>query len=199
MYVLLTAFDDPSSHMHQNDLFAISHYHAEEDGLPNLEESNSKEPQFDDASSLISIVKYPTDNRDFSQAHPVISVGEVERLRASISEVKTSAEVSAYMYNIIIHMRLHRYVAGGVSALATRHFRAIVHALAPLHNLAYIPPSLVDLAARKVYAHRIVLATSKTERSLQWGSDTKAVEEALRGVTVEDAIESVIASVEAPL
>lgn len=96
-------------------------------------------------------------------------------------------------------MRLNRYVAGGVSAYATRHLRAIVRALAPLHNLTYIPPSLVALAVRKVYAHRIILATSKTERSMQWGSDYQAVEEILKGATVEDAIESVISSVEAPL
>ena len=62
-----------------------------------------------------------------------------------------------------------------------------------------MPPSLVALAARKVYPHRLVLATADTERSLQWGSDPQAVKEMLEGVTVEDAIEDVIDSVETPL
>lgn len=30
--------------------------------------------------------------------------------------------------------------------------------LAPLHSLAYVPPALVALAARKCYAHRVALA-----------------------------------------
>lgn len=36
-----------------------------------------------------------------------------------------SSEVRAYLHNIIVFMRLHRAVAGGVSALATRHFSTL--------------------------------------------------------------------------
>lgn len=68
-----------------------------------------------------------------------------------------------------------------------------------LHGLNYIPPSLVTLAVRKVFAHRIVIATPETERSMQWGSDRGAVEEALEGMTPERVIEEVLASVEVPL
>lgn len=110
-----------------------------------------------------------------------------------------TAEVAAYLHNITLFMRLSRYLAGGVSALATRHFRTIVHALAPLHDLTYCPPSLVALAARKIYPHRLILATADNERSLQWGSEPKVVEEMLEGVTVEEAIEIILKSVEAPL
>lgn len=186
--------------MLQNDLFAISHHHSEDDGFPNLEEQASLvAPPLDDAASLSSVVKYPFPDQEITRDLPSITSDEIETLRAAVSDVRVSAEVAAYLHNIVIFMRLNRYVAGGVSAYATRHLRAIVRALAPLHNLTYIPPSLVALAVRKVYAHRIILATSKTERSMQWGSDYQAVEEILKGATVEDAIESVISSVEAPL
>lgn len=96
-------------------------------------------------------------------------------------------------------MRLSRYVNGGVTAPATRQLKALVKALAVVHGLDYVSPSLVDLAVRKVYAHRLVLATAETERSLQWGSDPGVVKRALRGFTVERAIEEVLASVETPL
>lgn len=181
-------------------MFAISHYHSEEDGFPNLEEQHFQEPPpSDDAVSISSVVKHPIPDQDALRSFPVISPDEVQTLRAAVKDVRVSAEVASYLHNIVIFMRLNRFVAGGISAYATRHFRAIVYALAPLHDLTYAPPSLVALAARKVYAHRLVLATSNTERSMQWGSDYRAVEQVLQGVTVEDAIESVLSSVEAPL
>ncbi|THW66083.1 hypothetical protein D6D20_01601 [Aureobasidium pullulans] len=201
LFVALQASESKSRlGFHLNDMFAISHYHSEEDGFPNLEEQHFQEPPpSDDAVSISSVVKHPIPDQDALRSFPVISPDEVQTLRAAVKDVRVSAEVASYLHNIVIFMRLNRFVAGGISAYATRHFRAIVYALAPLHDLTYAPPSLVALAARKVYAHRLVLATSNTERSMQWGSDYRAVEQVLQGVTVEDAIESVLSSVEAPL
>jgi len=71
--------------------------------------------------------------------------------------------------------------------------------LAPLHGLDYISPSMVALAARKIYAHRITITTPENERSMQWGSSLEAVKAVLEGVTVEDVIEEVLESVEVPL
>jgi hypothetical protein len=71
--------------------------------------------------------------------------------------------------------------------------------LAPLHSLTYITPSLVALAARKTYPHRVVLAAPERERSLQWGSQLAAVKELMNGVTVEDIIEEVLENVDTPL
>jgi hypothetical protein len=71
--------------------------------------------------------------------------------------------------------------------------------LAPFHSLSFITPSLVALAVRKIYPHRLVLMKAKRERSLQWGSSLDAVTELLRDVTVEDIIEEVLESVETPL
>jgi MoxR-like ATPase len=187
-------------HNLQNDMFAISHHHTEDDGFPNLEEQQFEEPpQSNDAASISSVVKHSFPNKEALSESPTITPEEIQDLRAAVKTVRVSAEVAAYLHNIVIFMRLNRFVAGGVSAYATRHFRTIVHALAPLHGLTYVPPSLVDLAARKVYAHRLILATTNTERSMQWGSDFRAVEQILKDVTVADAIESVLSSVEAPL
>ncbi|CAD0090735.1 unnamed protein product [Aureobasidium vineae] len=184
----------------ENDMFAISHHHTEDDGFPNLEEQEFKEPpQSDDAVSISSVVKHTLSNGEAVSESPSITPNEIQDLRTAVISVRVSAEVAAYLHNVVIFMRLNRFVAGGISAYATRHFRAIVYALAPLHGLEYVPPSLVALAARKVYAHRLILATPSTERSMQWGSDFRAVEQVLQGVTVEDAIESVLSSVEAPL
>lgn len=129
----------------------------------------------------------------------IISQEDLEHLYNNMSRVKITAEVSAYLHNITVFMRWHRYVAGGVTAMATRHLRVTVKAMAVLHGLSFVTPSLVALAVRKTFPHRLVLATAETERSLQWGSDAGAVEESLDGVTPEVAIDAVLATVEIPL
>lgn len=75
----------------------------------------------------------------------------------------------------------------------------VYRALAVLHGLNYITPSLVDLAVRKIYTHRIVITDPEHERSLQWGSSLDAVKEVLYGLTVDDIIEEVLEAVETPL
>jgi hypothetical protein len=71
--------------------------------------------------------------------------------------------------------------------------------LAPLHGLDYVTPSIVALAAKKIYPHRIHIAPPERERSMQYGSDLNAAQELLEGVTPETVIEAVLNSVECPL
>jgi hypothetical protein len=71
--------------------------------------------------------------------------------------------------------------------------------LAPLHGLDYVTPSIVALAAKKIYPHRIQIAPPEKERSMQYGSDLNAVQELLDGITPERVIEAVLNSVECPL
>ena len=71
--------------------------------------------------------------------------------------------------------------------------------LAPLHGLDYVTPSLVALAARKIYPHRIRITAPERERSMQWGSDLEAVKELLEGITAGEIVEEVLREVPAPL
>ncbi|KAK4546410.1 hypothetical protein LTR36_002087 [Oleoguttula mirabilis] len=172
--VVLSKQDARLSH-HLHDMFAMSHFHAEEDGLPHLEGT------WETVTSRL------------------FATEDIKHLRSLADRVKLTGEVAAYLHNIVVFMRMSRFIKGGVTATATRHLRTVALALAPLHGLDYVPPSLIALAARKVYPHRLVLATAETERSLQWGSDPEAVRELLEGLTAEDVIEDVLGSVETPL
>jgi hypothetical protein len=102
--------------------------------------------------------------------------------------------------NITSFLRMHRAVAGGITAAATRHFTHLARCLAPLHRIDYVTPALVALAARKVYLHRVrVVADPEKERSVQWGSSVDAVGAMLEHVGPEDVIEDVLDMVAAPL
>lgn len=160
---------------HLNDTFCMSHFHNAEDGLPHTEYPREK-PQ-----------------------PPDFDAEDIKHLRDLAKNAQMTAEIAQYLHNVLLFMRNSRYVKGGVTAAATRQLRVLSAALAPLQGIDYIPPSLVAIAARKIYAHRLVLATSQNERSLQWGSDPEAIKQLLKGVTVDNVIEDVIASVETPL
>ncbi|KAK5122099.1 hypothetical protein LTR85_004345 [Meristemomyces frigidus] len=175
LFVVVLSRPDARLSHHLHDMFAMSHFHAQEDGLPHLEGTLER------------------------TASPLFSTEDIKDLRSRTGQVRLTGEVAAFLHNIVVFMRMSRYVKGGVTAAATRHLRAVALALAPLHGLDYVPPSLIALAARKVYPHRLVLATAETERSLQWGSDPEAVREMLEGMKAEDVIEDVLGSVETPL
>lgn len=114
-------------------------------------------------------------------------------------KVTVTAEMKAYLQNIVTFLRLHRAVGGGISPRATNHFDILVRSLAPLHGLDFVTPSLVSLAAKKIYNHRISICTPENERSMQYGSDLKAVSALLEDITAADVIEDVLEAVEAPL
>ena len=176
-FMILVISSKPGSRLskHLNDLFCMSHSHSEQDGLVSLSGPASK-----DALSSFSDV-------------------ELKELRTLAEEARMTPEIAAYLHNIVVFMRSNRYINGGVTATASRHLRVISKVLAPLHGLNYVPPSLVALACHKIYPHRLNLATTKTEKSLQWGSDPRAVQRLLEGMTIEGAINDVLASVETPL
>jgi MoxR-like ATPase len=116
-----------------------------------------------------------------------------------MEKVVLSTEIRRYIHDVLTFLRVHRAVASGVSPRASKHFELLVRCLAPLHGLNFATPSLVALAARKVYMHRLTLVTVEQERSMQYGSDAAAVADWLDGVTVEGVIEQVLLQVEVPL
>lgn len=114
-------------------------------------------------------------------------------------EVQVDVDVLRYQMNIVSFLRMHRAVAGGITPTATKHFEQLMKSLAPLHGLDYVTPSLVGLAARKVYLHRVDIVTPEKERSMLWGSELAAVRAILGGIGPDDVIEEVLAMVPAPL
>ncbi|KAJ4372590.1 hypothetical protein N0V86_007952 [Didymella sp. IMI 355093] len=200
LFVALNDLNTTRLSMHLNDQFFMSHKHYFEDGLPNLEEQHENAQVLEDDQSISSVIRTPPFASAKSAPKAALFLAEdLASFNARMAEVKISSEVRAYLHNIVVFMRLHRAVAGGISALSTRHFNTLACALAPLHGLDYISPSMVALAARKIYPHRIVITAPENERSLQWGSSLEAVKAVLDGVTADDVVEEVLQSVEVPL
>lgn len=192
---LVAGGEGPRLTKHLNDHMFISHFHEPEDGFPNLED------MYDDGKSISSVVKKSPAIELHESLDARISAQEIEHLAALSDEATISVEVQQYQHNIVAFLRLHRAVAGGISAAATKHFHKLAKCLAPLHGLTYATPSLIALAARKIYMHHIRIARPEQDRSMQWGSDLDAVAVLLEGIGAEDVIEDVLGTTgaEAPL
>jgi hypothetical protein len=110
----------------QNDQIFISHKHQQEDGLPNLEDLRAAEPPSEDNASTSSVIRsspYPFQKR--KQLTPLFSLDELHKLTQLTQDVRISSEVRAYLHNIVVFLRLHHAVDGGISAMATRHISAL--------------------------------------------------------------------------
>ena len=87
----------------------------------------------------------------------------------------------------------------GASLIGRNSLADLARCLAPIHGIDFVTPSLVSLAARKIYPHRIAITSPEDERSMQYGSNLSAVASMLEGLRPEDVIEDVLQQVEAPL
>ncbi|KAI5850894.1 hypothetical protein BZA05DRAFT_399118 [Tricharina praecox] len=204
---------------HLQEQFFISHHHSppdsgdgddddasytetDTDSISYNRQLHTRPPTASDTSSLASVVirKYPSFQPPPQPETPPIPAEIITETRALAADVCVSTEIRRYLLDIIVFLRMHRAVRGGVTAQATVDFELLVRCLAPLHNLDFATPALVSLAAFKVYAHRIALATSADdERSTLWGSSKQAAETYLARIDVEAVIEDVLAGVKAPV
>lgn len=70
--------------------------------------------------------------------------------------------------------------------------------LAPFHGIDYVTPALVALAAKKIYPHRIVIASPSRERSTLYGTDVATAGDLLRDLDPHKVIQEVLDTVDCP-
>ncbi|KAL5046113.1 hypothetical protein BDW71DRAFT_71084 [Aspergillus fruticulosus] len=177
---------------HLNDTLFISHFHDSSDGYVYLEDDDwMSEGQ----ASMSSVIRRPNTKDSY---HTSIDHELLEALRDASKTVTATAELVRYQQDIVVFLRLSRAVAGGISARSSIQFTKLAKLLAVIHGIDYLTPSIVALAANKVFRHRIVVAKPEDDRSLQYGSDLSAVAKVLEYATPDTILESVL-GLEAPL
>ncbi|PWY65574.1 hypothetical protein BO70DRAFT_185534 [Aspergillus heteromorphus CBS 117.55] len=179
---------------HLNDYIFISHFHDTEDGFAYLEENADwlSDGQMS-ASSVIRKLETP-----IKKSHPGIDRQTLDHLQQLSNAVTVGADIARYQQDITVFLRLSRAVSGGISTRSNLHFKAFSKLLAVLHGIDYLTPSIVALAAKKVFRHRIIVASPEEDRSLQYGSDFKAVSQVLEYANPDSILDGVL-TLEAPL
>lgn len=143
----------------------------------------------------------------------------IEYLRDQGQQTTVTPEIRRYLQDIVVFLRMERSVDGGISPFATTQLLSLAkyahfatykrdtafltlgkphRYLAPLHGIHYVTPSLVALAAKKVYSHRIVIATPQRERSTQYGTSLAAAQELLEEIDPQKVIDNVLGTVQCP-
>ncbi|KAG6038519.1 hypothetical protein E4U41_004136 [Claviceps citrina] len=191
---------------HLNDFFALAHWHdPRDDGSVNLERERGGgegTASVDDGSVVKreqEEEKGEEEDMADSPSSAFISDEDINQLAQLSQDVQIDIDVRRYQMNIISFLRMHRAVHDGITPAATKHLDKLTRCLASLHSLDYVTPALVGLAARKTYLHRIRVTAPEDERSLQWGSDLRAVAALLDGVGPEQVIDDVLSIVTAPI
>ena len=99
LFIAITSRPGARLSHHLNDIFALSHFHASDDGLP-----------YTDGEL----------ERDFS---PSVTLTDIKGLRLEAERAFMTAEVAAYLHNVVLFIRMSRYVNRGVTATATKQLR----------------------------------------------------------------------------
>ncbi|PYI00652.1 hypothetical protein BO78DRAFT_465172 [Aspergillus sclerotiicarbonarius CBS 121057] len=179
---------------HLNDYIFISHFHDTNDGYVYLEETNDW--LSDGQMSASSVIHKP--DAQTKKGHPNIDRALLNKLHQLSTYVSIGADITRYQQDIVVFLRLSRAVSGGISTRSNIHFKLFSTLLAVLHGIDYLTPSIVALAAKKVFRHRIIVTKPEEDRSLQYGSDLTAVSQVLEYANPDSILDGVL-TLEAPL
>ncbi|KIW33526.1 uncharacterized protein PV07_00367 [Cladophialophora immunda] len=201
VFLLLPLVATSSKHIrlnkHLNDRIFMSHTHSPEDGFPNLEELDDAAIS-EDHDSTYSYSRSPSARRQQMIASRRIDAKLIEQLRAQGQAATITPEIRRYLQDVVAFLRMERGVDGGISPYGTTLFLALAKYLAPFHGINYVTPSLVALAAKKIYPHRIIMATPGRERSTQYGTDLASARDILNDLDPDKVIQNVLDTVECP-
>ena len=185
LFVPVVSSLQPSLNKHLNDHLMMHHYCDSEDDFYNLEAQTG---------ALSSSRDFLLSNNSFTS-----SVNSSFRELSNLCDkISISPEVRRYCASITVFLRLQRGYFKGVSPKSTPHLIQLSRALAVIHHLDYLTPSLVRLAARKTFSHRLEIPTPEKERSFQYGSDLSTINEFLAEITPESVIDEALTSLEPP-
>ncbi|KAK9240123.1 hypothetical protein V1525DRAFT_396049 [Lipomyces kononenkoae] len=131
--------------------------------------------------------------------HSLFSVKDIEALSSVSNSVCITAEIRRYMHDIMVFLRMHRAIRGGISARASRDFELLIRCLCPLHGIGFATPSIVVIAARKTYSHRIMISSPEDDRSALYGSETEALSKFIQHWTPDFVLDDVLDTVPVPM
>jgi MoxR-like ATPase len=120
-----------------------------------------------------------THHRPASWPKPALSSGDIQAMRAIAESVHLSAELRAYIVDMVRFSREHRRVLLGASPRAALALARAAKTLAALKARDFVLPDDVRSLARVVLSHRIILDVDARMSGME---TVDIVEEALREV-----------------
>ncbi|CAG8546772.1 4950_t:CDS:2 [Acaulospora colombiana] len=96
---------------------------------------------------------------------------EIDELSRRMDQVTVHNDMQRYMRDVVVGLRTHRLVKGGLTARASSDLGTLVKALAAIFQRKYATPELVLFASEKVFSHRLILRDVKDDKSIMYGTN----------------------------
>ncbi|GBB97887.1 hypothetical protein RclHR1_00310015 [Rhizophagus clarus] len=101
---------------------------------------------------------------------PLIKASEIEELSRKMDSVTIHNDMHRYMRDVVVGIRTHRLVKGGLTARASSDLVILVKALAAVFQRNYATPELVLFASEKIFSHRLILRDAGDDKSIMYGT-----------------------------
>ncbi|KAG9062098.1 hypothetical protein KI688_006823 [Linnemannia hyalina] len=95
-----------------------------------------------------------------ARKHALFRRTDWDELSKRMKAVTVSNDMTRYIRDVIVAIRTHEAVYGGLTARAALDLEAIMKTLAAIFQTNFVTPDLLTIAAEKVFSHRIELSGS---------------------------------------
>ncbi|ORZ26081.1 hypothetical protein BCR42DRAFT_19442 [Absidia repens] len=182
------------------DHFFIS-YHCKE-------ELFQQQQQQQQPSSTLTSAPAPSFSLHQDQPHPfyyrracLLRHDEIKGLAEQASKVHINIDITRYIRDIIVGVRTHPLVSGGLTARTSQDLVTVTRSLAALFRRNFLTPDLVAVAVEKVVGHRLRLNLQETNLSNKNGDEDDMVSVAGMNeqATISDIVAEILRIVYAPV
>ncbi|KAF9541706.1 hypothetical protein EC957_002725 [Mortierella hygrophila] len=101
-----------------------------------------------------------------ARKHALFRRTDWDELSKRMKVVTVSNDMTRYIRDVIVAIRTHEAVYGGLTARAALDLEAIMKTLAAIFQTNFVTPDLLTIAAEKVFSHRIELKSARRQRML---------------------------------
>ncbi|ORZ28116.1 hypothetical protein BCR41DRAFT_391584 [Lobosporangium transversale] len=99
-----------------------------------------------------------------ARKHALFRRTEWDELSKRMKMVVISNDMMRYIRDVIVGVRTHEAVHGGLTARAALDLEAILRTLAAIFQSTFVTPDLVTIAADKVFSHRLELKSTRRRK-----------------------------------
>ncbi|KAI8596394.1 hypothetical protein EDD21DRAFT_388380 [Dissophora ornata] len=101
-----------------------------------------------------------------ARKHALFRRTDWEELSKRMKTVTVSNDMRRYIRDVIVGIRTHEAIQGGLTSRAALDLEAIIKALAAIFQTTFVTPDLLTIAAEKVFSHRLELKSTRRRKML---------------------------------
>ncbi|KAK3842590.1 MAG: hypothetical protein J3R72DRAFT_442685 [Linnemannia gamsii] len=110
-----------------------------------------------------------------ARKHALFRRTDWDELSKRMKVVTVSNDMTRYIRDVIVAIRTHEAVYGGLTARAALDLEAIIKTLAAIFQTNFVTPDLLTIAAEKVFSHRLELKSTRRQRMLAAAAGSASV------------------------